>query len=551
MAPGPASRAPASPWTMAAGARTSGAAVPERLTPAERTRATVTSARRQAEGSTRFWFGALIAIVALLLLIVGAFALGVLGGGTPGATPTPPGIAAATPTPTPTQPGTTATPSASPSPSPSSTGAGVATPSPSPTPDPCVIEPGQCTSETPSPSPSPTPDPCLIDPGQCTSGTPSPSPSPTPDPCATNPDACQPPVDACLTDPGTCTDATIERVESALGMDTQTIAQVNDTAVVDKAHDGYGGGGETPTIDPDQFDILRMVNFETYLGQPIATGLGPCGPGVVCASKTAGAPGQYHVTVLQYRGAIVPANGAFHELGMVLWDPTPLDGKKTARIAFGPGSFLTGSNVAYSIRIAGVADGGQITLLRLAHDKDESFLHGEPTDAFIAIRGPVVALFVPAAEWSGVVSGRAYSFYSQAQPSAATNDASPDIGKKMVGYPENKESYVPLGVSALPDGLVFFAPYTTTDQTIDHCEHIYGVTFTVTDSNNQSAPYEGHVVTYQLLDNQKAPFTTFVGPGGKVTDSIDETFEKSPSGSTCRSHFQPHILTLDGVKVFG
>src|SRR4029079_3615645 len=134
--------------------------------------------------------------------------------------------------------------------------------------------------------------------------------------------------------------------------------------------------GDSKVLDPEQADIVRSITFETYLGQPIATGLGPCGPGVVCGSKTAGAPGQYHAVLMQYRGAIVPVSGANNELGMVIWDPTPLDGKKTERLDFGSGHFLTGSNVAYSIRIASAEDGGNITLFRLAHDKGELSLHG-------------------------------------------------------------------------------------------------------------------------------------------------------------------------------
>jgi hypothetical protein len=98
-------------------------------------------------------------------------------------------------------------------------------------------------------------------------------------------------------------------------------------------------------------------------------------------------------------------------------------------------------------------------------------------------------------------------------------------------------------------GAIIFAPFHITgDRTVNHCEHVYDVLFTIQDSNGLTTFYAGQPATYQLLDGGDV-LDGVVAPDGTLSATIDEVFVREQS--SCHSRLAPKMLTVGNQPVFG
>ena len=340
---------------------------------------------------------------------------------------------------------------------------------------------------------------------------------------------------------------TIDDFLASMGINGTAMQQIDAQVDQDGTDDFFNPAGGAATLDPGQADLTGNVSFESYLTTSVVQGLPACGTEVVCGDKGPPAAGQFAVFLVQMREPITQVAGAGLVVGVVYEDSTPLDGKPSEPLKLGKSNYLTGANAEYGAQFP--PTGTVPSLVRLAHDKGEHAaapLHPEETHAFALVRCTVLGIFVPQAEWDGAVGSRFFSSYDLTRLVGTVVDTSPEPDEDMDSAAAALlASDLPL---LSPDLQYFGEASILDDKPISACEHVFTIQFKVSDSNAQSAIYEGRVIGYQAVVDGPM-LNAFVGVGGIAVVTFDEHF--TPDGPGCQSQLNPHVRTLDGTGVFG
>ena len=251
--------------------------------------------------------------------------------------------------------------------------------------------------------------------------------------------------------PKPVTIASLQDLLVSFRLDSGSAATIVKAGGTDPRGDWFDATGQATTIRPAVSDlatwsILRGTIQASWLAQLPACGA----PGMICGAPVGVAPGaitvslrtplaaaapslplpgDFRVLLLELGGPIVQPPDASYELGIVAFDQTPLDSKPAERLKAGATNFLTGTNLAYSVRFG--APEYPPAIVRLTHDPGEPFIHQEASAAFAIYRGNTLAIFIPEAEWDGVLDWRLYSFYSDSAAKQNVNDTAPDIAMPM------------------------------------------------------------------------------------------------------------------------
>ena len=261
--------------------------------------------------------------------------------------------------------------------------------------------------------------------GSSVSPTPSPTSSPSPSPEETAP-------------PPECPE--VAAMETLPGLSPADQSLLCDVFDPDPTNDGIEYDGSPASIEPDRGDFVATGIFEVTLTPEAAAALAAqCSPaGKVQCRGTPPAAGVYTVWGIQTAQTIDPAATAFYEMGIGILDSMPPVGTPLDAYQGGPGDVFNGNNVVYTIRMPSVANGGGVfgpfELAYQGQGKAPPFFE-QTSGTFAYLSGNVLLGFTPAAEWTGVMTYRFFSYYAIDGTSDAAVDLAPDPGEPPVSAP--------------------------------------------------------------------------------------------------------------------